>query len=158
MKNTTHNLFVQEYVKDFSVKRAAKTLGLEPDQCYKFLEIPEVSRAVENAIVGRMDFDATITKRNRFIVHTLGDAGKPQHYQGVYTRPLTQKEIDDKQVTIKLDPYRICDVLNIGGGAREQIVKKGLRWTTKGDDERKVIKEIMQACERRLEMLEEDGL
>jgi len=82
---------------------------------------------------------------------------KSSHYQNHYTRPLTEKEIADKQVTVKLDPYRICDVLEIGGGAREQIVKKGLRWTTKGDSERKVIKEIMQACERRLEMLDEDG-
>jgi len=57
---------------------------------------------------------------------------------------------------IKLDPYRICDVYNVGGGAREQIIKKGLRWTEKGDSERAVIKEIMQACERRLEMLDED--
>lgn len=83
---------------------------------------------------------------------------KPTHYQHAYTRPLTDKEIEAKQFTIKLDPYRICDAMNIGGGAREQIVKKGLRWTNKGDSERKVIKEIMQACERRLEMLEEDGL
>jgi len=82
---------------------------------------------------------------------------KPKHYQNFYTRPLTDEEIKAKTVTIKLDPYRVCDVLNIGGGAREQIVKKGLRWTTKGDDERQVIREIMQACERRLEMLDEDG-
>ena len=82
---------------------------------------------------------------------------KPKHYQNFYTRPLTKKEIKAKTVTVKLDPYRVCDVLNIGGGAREQIVKKGLRWTTKGDDERQVIREIMQACERRLEMLDEDG-
>ena len=82
---------------------------------------------------------------------------KPTHYQNFYTRPLTEEEIAAGEVSIKLDPYRVCDALNIGGGAREQIVKKGLRWTSKGDDERQVIKEIMQACERRLEMLDEDG-
>lgn len=81
----------------------------------------------------------------------------PDHYRDHYTRRLTEQELKNGSVTIKLDPYRICDALNIGGGAREQIVKKGLRWTAKGDDERKVIKEIMQACERRLEMLDEDG-
>lgn len=59
---------------------------------------------------------------------------------------------------IKLDPYRVCDVYGVQGGAREQIIKKGLRWTSKGDSERKVIKEIMQACERRLEMLDEDDI
>jgi len=70
---------------------------------------------------------------------------KPQHYQYQYKG-------------IKLDPYRICEVYNVGGGAREQIIKKGLRWTNKGDSERQVLKEIMQACERRLEMLDEDAL
>lgn len=81
---------------------------------------------------------------------------KPAHYQNYYTRPLTIEELETKELKLKLDPYRVCDVLKIGGGAREQIVKKGIRWTSKGDDERKVICEIMQACERRLEMLDED--
>ena len=85
-------------------------------------------------------------------------ADKPKHYQNYYTRKLTAAEKRAGEVSIKLDPYRVCDVLNTGGGAREQIVKKGLRWTSKGDSERKVIKEIMQACERRLEMLDEDGI
>lgn len=83
---------------------------------------------------------------------------KPKHYQNYYTRKLTVEERTAGEVRIKLDPYRVCDVLGVGGGAREQIVKKGLRWTSKGDSERKVIKEIMQACERRLEMLDEDGI
>ncbi len=82
----------------------------------------------------------------------------PPHYQNTYVRKLTVSERGRGEVHVKLDPYRICDVWNIGGGAREQIVKKGLRWTSKGDSERKVIKEIMQACERRLEMLDEDNI
>lgn len=82
---------------------------------------------------------------------------KPTHYQNYYERPLTQSERATGFIRVKLDPYRVCDALNIRGGAREQIVKKGIRWTSKGDSERKVIKEIMQACERRLEMLNEDG-
>jgi len=84
-------------------------------------------------------------------------SNKPAHYQCWYDKKLTASEIKSKRIRIKLDPYRICDVLKIGGGAREQILKKAIRWTTKGDSERKVINEIMQACERRLEMLEEDG-
>ena len=81
---------------------------------------------------------------------------KPKHYQTMYRRNLTKFELATGELCIKLDPYRICDICNIGGGAREQIVKKGLRWDTKGDSERKVITEIMQACQRRLEMLDED--
>lgn len=82
---------------------------------------------------------------------------KPAHYQNYYTRQLTDEEIKSRVLRVKLDPYRICDALNIGGGAREQILKKAVRWTTKGDGEEKVIGEIMQACERRLEMLREDN-
>ena len=81
---------------------------------------------------------------------------KPAHYQNFYERALTEAEIQNRKLRLKIDPYRIADMCNVGGGAREQILKKALRWTAKGDDERKVIKEIMQACERRLEMLEED--
>lgn len=80
----------------------------------------------------------------------------PKHYRNHYVRPLTPDEIRTGRLRIKLDPYRICDAFDVGGGAREQIVKKALRWTGKGDSERKVIGEIIQACERRLEMLDED--
>lgn len=84
-------------------------------------------------------------------------AKKPEHYQNIYQRKLTPAERKSGKISIKFDPYRIGEVLDIGGGAREQIMKKSLRWTTKGDSEEKVITEIMQACERRLEMLKEDG-
>ncbi len=83
---------------------------------------------------------------------------KPAHYQFSYTRKLTEEEIKAGEVTIKLDPYRIAEVLDIGGGAREQILKKAIRWTTKGDSERQVVREITQACNRRIEMLDEDNL
>lgn len=82
---------------------------------------------------------------------------KPKHYNTVYIRNLTSAEIEAGRVEINLDPYRIGWVYNIGGGAREQIMKKALRWTAKGHDERQVIKEIMQACERHLELLDEDS-
>lgn len=83
---------------------------------------------------------------------------RPSHYKYEYRRKLTLDDMSNQYVTIKLDPYRIADIYGVQGGAREQILKKSLRWTTKGDDEKQVIKEIMQACERRLEMLEEDAL
>lgn len=83
-------------------------------------------------------------------------ASTPGHYQTHYQRRLTKKERATGILRLKLDPYRVCEVLGVGGGAREQIVKKGLRWTDKGHTERQVIEEIMQACERKLEMLDED--
>jgi hypothetical protein len=93
------------------------------------------------------------------IVAGFGVEEKPAHYQKYsYTRKLTQAEIEAKEISIKMDPYRICDIYEMKGGPREQITKKGLRWTDKDHSERQVIKEIMQACERRIEMMDEDGI
>jgi len=84
---------------------------------------------------------------------------RPAHYQKYhYTRKLTDKEIESREISIKMDPYRVCDIYKMEGGPREQITKKGLRWTDKGQSERQVIKEVMQACERRIEMMDEDGV
>ncbi len=57
---------------------------------------------------------------------------------------------------ILLDPYRICQVYEIGGGPREQILKKCLRGTRKGEDEMKVVDDIIIAALRWKQMLLED--
>jgi len=59
--------------------------------------------------------------------------------------------------TLKLDPYRIAKIYDMKGGAREQIMKKALRWTDKGHSEVQVLKEIISAAKRGLEMLKEDN-
>ena len=58
---------------------------------------------------------------------------------------------------VLLDPYRICQLYNVGGGPREQILKKCLRGTSKGDDEMKVVDDIIIAALRWKEMLIEDA-
>jgi hypothetical protein len=59
---------------------------------------------------------------------------------------------------IKLDPYRVCLLYNVGGGPREHILKKCLRGTTKGHTERQVIDEIQSCLDRWKEMVAEDEL
>lgn len=59
---------------------------------------------------------------------------------------------------VKLDPYRIAQLYEIGGGPQEQVLKKALRGCHKGHEELQVIKEIRQALDRWEEMLEEDSL
>ncbi len=83
---------------------------------------------------------------------------QPEHYSVYYTRALTPEEIEDEMVSVKLDPYRICDIYGFTGGCREHILKKTLRWTTKGDSELKVLYEMMQAIDRRIEMIKEDAV
>jgi len=78
------------------------------------------------------------------------------HYNVTYTKSLTQEECIRGQVTIKLDPYRVAEIYDTGGGAREQILKKTLRWISKGQTEAEVLKEIICAADRRLEMISED--
>ena len=57
---------------------------------------------------------------------------------------------------IKLDPYRIARIYDMRGGPREQIMKKCLRFTDKGQTEEQVEAEIRSALDRWREMLQED--
>ena len=58
---------------------------------------------------------------------------------------------------IKLDPYRIARVYDMRGGPREQIMKKCLRFTDKGQTEQQVVNEIRDALDRWQAMLDEDA-
>lgn len=57
---------------------------------------------------------------------------------------------------IKLDPYRICRVYNIGGGPREHMLKKLLRGSEKGHTEEDLIAELESSLNRWKAMLKEE--
>lgn len=78
------------------------------------------------------------------------------HYRHSFRAKVTQADADRGYVDVKLDPYRICDIYQTGGGPREHIVKKGLRGLRKGDTERGLIKQLRDALDRWEEMLDED--
>lgn len=80
------------------------------------------------------------------------------HYRYSYTVKLTPEQIEQGEVTIKLDPYRVCQIYDTGGGPREHIAKKALRGTTKGHTERELIAELRSCLDRWEEMLDEDGV
>ena len=71
----------------------------------------------------------------------MGDKGK--HYRYSYKG-------------VKMDPYRICKLYNLGGGPREHATKKLLRGGDKGHNEREMWEEVLSCAERALEMLDED--
>ncbi|MDY7116582.1 hypothetical protein RAN53_09485 [Halomonas sp. SSL-5] len=79
------------------------------------------------------------------------------HYRHVIRAPITDEDIARGYTEVKLDPYRVCDIYATGGGPREQMVKKLLRWTDKGQSEERVIGEIESALKRWKEMREEDA-
>lgn len=51
---------------------------------------------------------------------------------------------------------RIAKVYEMQGGPREQIMKKCLRFTDKGQTEQQVVNEIRSALDRWQQMLDED--
>lgn len=57
---------------------------------------------------------------------------------------------------IKLDPYRVCEIYNIGGGPREHMTKKLLRGPAKGHSEQELIDELQCCLDRWKEMVLED--
>lgn len=78
------------------------------------------------------------------------------HYRYAYHAKITDEDVARGFVQVNLDPYRIADIYNLGGGPREHIVKKGLRGTGKGSSERQLIKELRDALNRWEQMLIED--
>ena len=59
--------------------------------------------------------------------------------------------------SVLLDPYRIALIWDMRGGPREQIMKKCLRFTEKGQTEQEVVNEIRSALNRWQAMLDEDA-
>lgn len=48
-------IFVVEYVKDFSPRRAAEVVGLSPESGYELLKRPEIAEAIEEIISDRCE-------------------------------------------------------------------------------------------------------
>lgn len=71
-----------------------------------------------------------------------------EHYRRNVSIRITDEDIMRGHVDVQLDPYIIGMAYNVGGGPREQIMKKVLRGTSKGDPELKVIAEIRSALDR----------
>lgn len=57
---------------------------------------------------------------------------------------------------IKMDPYRIAKIYDLGGGPREHATKKLLRGVSKGHTERDLIAEVRACMDRWEEMIDED--
>lgn len=79
-----------------------------------------------------------------------------QHYRYGMTVGITDTDIERGFVQVNIDPYRICDVYQVGGGPREHILKKVLRGSGKGHTERDLIREIRGCVDRWEQMLDED--
>lgn len=81
---------------------------------------------------------------------------KSKHYDQ-YTMKivLSAEDVENGFVSVRMDPYRVCDFYNVGGGPMEHIVKKGLRGTEKGHTTKDVFLEIIRCAERGVEIEDE---
>lgn len=79
------------------------------------------------------------------------------HYRHSVRVPVTAEDLERGYAVFKLDPCRVCDVYATGGGPREQMIKKLLRWTDKDQNEGQVLREIGAALDRWHEMRAEDA-
>jgi len=83
------------------------------------------------------------------------DGDPAAHYRQFIRARITDEDIARGYTEVKLDPYRVCDAYDTGGGPREQMVKKLLRWTDKGQSDEQVLGEIESALTRWKQMREE---
>lgn len=77
------------------------------------------------------------------------------HYQYGVRVALTPEDIERGYVELSLDPYTIGELYQVGGGPREQVMKKSLRGTGKGQTEQALVDDIQSAIDRWREKLRE---
>jgi hypothetical protein len=78
------------------------------------------------------------------------------HYRNTYSRKLTDSEVTCGHLTLKIDPYRVCKMMGVGGGPREHAMKKLMRGGDKGHSEAMMWEEVIACATRALEMIVED--
>lgn len=84
------------------------------------------------------------------------DPGK--HYRYEYKIRITEKDAAVGYVVIKLDPFRIAHIYGMTCFALQTILKKTLKAGERGHKNlEQDLKDIINAAQRKLEMLKEDG-
>lgn len=131
---------------DKSHEADARLLDAQLADAIQFRRVAPSANNILNAAAQHMQDRAATYDKPEGEISTLccADISSPDdHYRHEYKG-------------IKLDPYRIANIYNMNGGPREQIMKKCLRFTDKGQTEQQVINEIRSALDRWQQMLDED--
>ena len=79
------------------------------------------------------------------------------HYRFSHQQKITEEDMERGYVVVKMDPYRVCKLYGVGGGAREHLIKKALRGAGKGHTELELINELKSCLKRWEEMHNEDN-
>lgn len=80
------------------------------------------------------------------------------HYRFEHKVNLTQKDIENGFVVVKLDPFRIARIYKMTSFALMTILKKCLCAGNRGHkDYREDLKDIINAADREIEIIKEDG-
>lgn len=79
------------------------------------------------------------------------------HYRHTLRVAISPEDVERGFVEVKLDPYRICALYQVGGGPQEHIAKKALRGTRKGSTPQQLVNELRDAVDRWQELIDEDN-
>ena len=91
------------------------------------------------------------------LTHELKQDDQGAHYRFGYKVKLTEKDIENGYVVIKLDPFRIAKIYNMTSFALMTVLKKILCAGSRGyKDYRQDLNDCICALDREIEMLEED--
>lgn len=79
------------------------------------------------------------------------------HYRKYHRVKLTDIDVERGFTEIQLDPFRLSSILGITDAAAFTVFKKSIRWGgSNAKDLKTDLKDIISACERKLEIIEED--
>jgi len=98
--------------------------------------------------------DPFITDHNK----TMNEAKDPgKHYRNFHRVKVNEVNFQQGFVDVQLDPFRLQEILNIRCAVAFTVFKKAIRWGgSEAKDIETDLKDIISACERKLEMLQED--
>jgi len=89
------------------------------------------------------------------ILEQVKDQG--QHYRFFHKVKVNEVNFQQGYVEIQLDPFRLQNILNIQCAVAFTVFKKSIRWGgSEAKDIETDLKDIISACERKLDMIKED--
>lgn len=146
---------IPDYAVDTTAHKPYTIEGCDEDGDYYFTD----DGGENNYAVGRYDWteygvylileEDTESEMEEEVERVIQDYGK--HYRYSFRLNLSEEDIANGFVMVKVDPYRVSTVYNLGGW-QEHLVKKTLRGTGKGHTELELIEELQCTIDRAREM------
>lgn len=146
-----------------AIENLHKLLAKQENKLIERIPLNPYSEKNEISEDAEIDFTGTIVETKSgeefkaFVDSLPEDTGT--HYRFSYTVPIAPADLARGTITINLDPFRIAAIYGMQSFAAQTILKKVLCTGSRGHNSTKEdIDDIICACRRWLQMLEEDAL